>query len=240
MEPHCVVYANSLNGHTIEFMEKQIEWEHKWEKDVMYYNIEYHDSLKLISKKKLATAVNLAMTTWDIEIPMKFKPFSWLRGDILETVTGPDISIRFKTPDEDEYFQRKPSVLAYAYLPGQGSYSGKVVFNAAYIWDLKGKGIRAEKAVELGLVEQATPGNILRTYNIYHVLIHELGHTLGLKHDATGVRDGKDVMDPFYSGVLELSDRDVLRIRAKYGVRVFSRWSRYNRLKTWLHKRLRR
>ena len=231
MEPHCVAYANSINGKTIEFA--QTEWEHKWDKDVMYYDVEYHESLKLISNKQLETAVNLAMTTWDLEIPVKFHPQEWYRTN------KADIIIRFKTREEDDYFVKKPSVLAYAYLPGQGSYSGKVVFNASYIWDTKGKGIKSEDALKKGIVKNAEPGNILKTYNIYHVLIHELGHTLGLRHDASGIQDGKDVMDPYYSGVLNLSDRDIDRIRDKYDARLYKA-GRYSRIKRWLSIRLRR
>ena len=237
MEPNCIAYENSLNGTVVEFIEDQDEWDHKWNKEVIYYTVEHHDSLKLLSERQLKTAVNLAMTTWDIEIPIKFKPFAWFRGDTLK----PDIVISFKTAVEDPYFANKPSVLAYAYLPGQGKYSGRVVFNASYIWDLKGNGITGKKAKELGLVEQASDYNTLRTYNIYHVLIHELGHTLGLRHDVSGNKEGQDVMDPFYKGsTLDLSDRDITRIRTRYGVRVFKRWQRYARLKRWLKRRVRR
>jgi len=165
MEPNCVAYAS--NKSIVEFIEDQTEWQHKWDKSIMYYNIEWHKSLKLISNKQLRRVVNLAMTTWDIEIPIQFKPNDWWN------TRKADIVIRFKTPDEDTYFAKSPSVLAYAYLPGQGSVSGQIVFNAAYIWDLKGKGIKGRRAKELGLVGNAIDSNTIRTYNIYHVLIHE-------------------------------------------------------------------
>lgn len=231
MEPACIIARNEVSG-KVEFIEHQTEWKHKWEKDILTYDVEWHESLKLIPKRKLKRAVNLAISTWNFEIPLKFKS-AWN--------TQADIEIRFATKDEDKYFKDRPSVLAYAYYPGQGNASGKVVFNASYIWDLKGKGIKGKDAIKKGLVENAYPDNILKTYNIYAVLIHELGHTLGLKHDVTGAKDGSDVMDPYYSVEnLDLSDRDIYRIRVKYGVRTWDRYSFYNIVKRWLYLAIRR
>ena len=231
MKPDCIIIRNDLNG-KVEFVSEQTEWEHKWGKDVLTYDIEHHETLKLISKRQLKRAVNLAISTWNFEIPIKFKS-AWN--------TKADIEIRFKTKDEDKYFKDRPSVLAYAYYPGQGKASGKVVFNASYIWDLKGKGISGKNAIKKGIVDNAYPTNILKTYNLYAVLIHELGHTLGLKHDVTGKKDGADIMDPYYSVTnLDLSDRDIYRIRVKYGQRVYSRFIWYNIIKRWLSLAIRR
>jgi len=232
MKPDCIIARNEVSG-KVEFIQEQTEWKHKWEKDILTYDVEYHESLKLISKRQLKRAVNLAISTWNFEIPLKFKS-AWK--------TQADIEIRFATKDEDNYFKDRPSVLAYAYFPGQGNVSGKVVFNASYIWDLKGRGIKGKDAIKKGLVDNVSyPENILKTYNIYAVLIHELGHTLGLKHDVTGAKDGSDVMDPYYSvDNLDLSDRDIYRIRVKYGVRVYDRFVWYNIIKRWLSLAIRR
>ena len=231
MKPDCIIIRNDLNG-KVEFVSEQTEWQHKWEKDILTYDIEHHETLKLISKRQLKRAVNLAISTWNFEIPIKFKS-AWN--------TKADIEIRFKTKDEDKYFKDRPSVLAYAYYPGQAKVSGKVVFNASYIWDLKGKGISGKNAIKKGLVENAYPTNILKTYNLYAVLIHELGHTLGLKHDISGAKDGADIMDAYYSVTnLDLSDRDIYRIRVKYGQRVYSRFIWYNIIKRWLSLAIRR
>ena len=231
MKPDCIIIRNDLNG-KVEFVSEQTEWQHKWEKDVLTYDIEHHETLKLISKRQLKRAVNLAVSTWNFEIPLKFKS-AWN--------TQADIEIRFKTKDEDKYFKDRPSVLAYAYYPGQGKASGKVVFNASYIWDLKGKGISGKNAIKKGLVDNAYPTNILKTYNLYAVLIHELGHTLGLKHDISGAKDGADIMDAYYSVTnLDLSDRDIYGIRVKYGQRVYNRFIWYNIIKRWLSLAIRR
>lgn len=229
----CIVidHTNDFTNFDIEFVE-QDEWPKKWEKPTMYYDI--LNTTKGLSMKQLRKGLNIAMTTWDIEIPVKFRPTWWFTDE------KADITIEFRSPDEDQLFKDRPGVLAYAYFPGQGSISGKVVFNSDYIWTLHGRGIRAEDAKRLGLIDDfVNPDNIIKTWNIIHVLIHELGHSLGLRHDAD--QRTNDVMDPFYNGkILDLSERDIYRIRDKYGIRIFERWSRYARLKRWLKLRIRR
>jgi hypothetical protein len=220
MDNKCVIYSNMDR---IAFQEDtQTEWRGKWDLDVMYYDV--LSQCRTLSEKKIRKALNLAMTTWDLEIPVKFKS-NW------DNYRNPvsNITIDFKTSDEDHYFKDRPSVLAYAYFPEQGDVSGKVVFNNDYIWSTNGKPVSGKKAKEQGWVVNAYDNNQLKTYNVIHVLIHELGHSLGLRHDAHN--DTKDVMDAYYSGKLELSNYDIMRIRAKYGIRVWSDWARYTQVK---------
>ena len=233
MKPACTVFTNHHRLEQIEFLEDQVEYPKKWNKDTVYYYTETINIPLLLTKRQLLTAINLAMTTWDIEIPVRFRS--------TRDIKLADIIIAFEDAEINKYFSDRPSVLAYAYFPGT-SLQGTIVFNSTYIWDTKGNGVKGSKAVELGLIDRIdNPNNILKTYNILHVLIHELGHSLGLTHDITGVNDGKDVMDPFYVGtVLDLSPRDILRIREKYGIRMYTRWARYNRIKRWLKRRIRR
>jgi len=200
----CNVYASNKNNNALEFIEDQPEWDGKWDKPIIYYKI--IGECRTMTRREIRKALNYAMTTWDIEIPIIFKSAWWF----LKT---PDITIDFKGKNEDTVFRDKPSVLAYAYFPAQGSVSGQVVFNNDYLWDYLGRENR--------------------TYSIIAVLVHELGHSLGLRHDVTGNKSGIDVMDAYYSGEdrIELSERDISRIVAKYGARIYSRWNGYNRLK---------
>tara|TARA_R110000824_G_scaffold12908_3_gene56361 strand:- start:1025 stop:1723 length:699 start_codon:yes stop_codon:yes gene_type:complete len=204
-----------------EFVEvEQPEWEGKWHRDVIYYKA--MNSCRTLSDRKVKTALNLAMSTWDLEIPIKFKSIG---GKF--PLTYPDIRISFSS--DDHYFKEKSSVLAYAYFPEQGSKSGEIIFNDNYIWSTNGKPISVRRAKRNGWITDGDDNNTLKTYNIIHVLIHELGHSLGLKHDSHD--DSNDVMDAYYSGKLELSDWDLIRIRAKYGIRIWKWWSRYAQVK---------
>jgi hypothetical protein len=217
-----------------EFVEtKQEEWAHKWPHKTMYYNV--IGVCRTLSTKEVRKALNLAMTTWDLEIDITFKP-AWYDKDVFGGGAS-NLTIDFKSSDEDDHFRERPSVLAYAYFPGQGSVSGKVIFNNDYIWTNNGKSIKGSKAMANGWIENANPDSNLRTYNIINVLIHELGHSLGLRHDVTGNSDGADVMDAYYGNDRkDLSERDIYRARLKYPARIFSRWSHYGRLKRWLKR----
>lgn len=203
----------------------QEEWRHKWELEVMWYDI--IGECRTIQLKKVRRALNLAMSTWDLEIPIKFRPV-WMTRRRQPKKT-PNITIDFKSSEEEHYFKDRPSVLAFAYFPGQGAVSGKVIFNNDYIWSTNGKPISGKKAKKNGWVINADDKSSLKTFNIIHVLIHELGHSLGLRHDSNG--DTSDVMDAYYSGKLELSDRDIIRIRQKYGIRMWKQWHWYQRVK---------
>jgi len=131
-------------------------------------------------------AVNLAFLTWNIEIPLKLKS---VRGR-----KTPDIYINFVHAKNDAYLKNKKNVLAYAYFP-KTSKQGKIVFNEDYLWSINGRN---------------------NSYNMVHVLIHELGHSLGLTHD---VSDRNSVMWYQYNGRMNLTKYDINRITEKYGRR---------------------
>ena len=216
MEQRCEA---KVSGDEVVF-ESQSEWTRKWEHNPVTYSL-LRDSEDIPRQAEERKALNLAMTTWDFEIPLKLQ---WVKKD-----QNPDIRIEFKTKDEEPYFKERPSVLAFAYFPGQGSVSGIIIFNEEYRWSLDGKPL---KMINEGGVEI-----MAKTFNIITVLIHEIGHSLGLKHSESTTRD---VMNPYYEAeILDLTAEDIYRIRKIYGIRIW-RWNLYSRVKNWLRLRKRR
>jgi hypothetical protein len=199
---------------SIEFIESmQEEWNGKWNKNILTYCV-IRGTDDIPGDKQESLAMALALRTFAVEIPIKFHKVS--------VNENPDLRVEFKSPQEEHRFQDSPTVLAFAFFPAQGSVSGSVVFNDAYEWSLNGKRVNGE-----------------RTWNLIQVLIHELGHSLGLRHDSNN--STTDVMDPFYNGqILDLSPNDIKRIQQKYGKREFRHESHYLRLKNWLSLRVRR
>lgn len=204
---------NIINNKPVFVQEKQIEYSRKWDKPILTYKI-LRGTEDMQVKDKLRMAVGLAFSTWGTEIPLKFR-----HANKHETA---DITIRFENnPNADSIFINKSTVLAYAYYP-KTIKAGIIVFNDySYEW-----GTRDEKVKGV------------HVYNACEVLIHELGHILGLSHDSS---PGKDIMDAYYDGSTNnLSTNDIIRIRKKYGTRVFHRFNFYSRLKRIISVRKKR
>ena len=206
------------DGH-IEFIENkptnqsQQEWDRPWTKKELTYSI-ISGTEDIPKTSKEFKALGIALTSWGAEVDLKFSR--------VKPTENPDIRISFEKSDINTTFKENPNVLAYAYMPGQGKVSGIVVFNEDKTWDLSENYVNGKKV-----------------YSLYHVMIHELGHTLGLRHDEKS--ETWDIMDPYYNPKVEMpSPNDIYRIRKLYPIRDFGNWSRYDRLKNALLRIIRR
>ena len=220
----CIAKAKDVQSrlnNEVEFEVQQEEYPHKWEKSTITYSM-IRGTEDLPGDSMEVLAMNLAMTTWDIEIPVTLQ--------VVKKNEDPDITMEFSDSEHDDYFRDNPSVLAYAYYP-RTSKEGVMKFNDDRLWSLDGKSIPAP---------YDPSGNTqFKTYNLIHTLIHEIGHSLGLSH-SEGSEHNKTVMYPYYNKVLDLTDYDVERIVAKYGSREWAHPIHYTRMKNWLKVRVRR
>ena len=235
-QPNCVVSVKNMNkkNTTIEFksnIENDIEfsqieeWKHKWtpKKAVGRKGSKRdygHVTYKLISESRSFPdssfehkALSIALRTWGLRT--KDIRFKRVRGN-----TNADLVVRFVKQEDDDYLKDKPSVLAYAYFPNGQAIGGDMTFNDSIWWSKNGEPVNAHK-----LIPETYPPNTktkLRTYNLIHVMIHEGGHAIGLKHHPTC---RECVMFPYYSGLVVLHDKeghDVGRIQEFYGKRRIS------------------
>ena len=220
----CIAKAKDIqsrNNNEVEFEVQQSEYPHKWDNAVVTYAM-IRGTEDLPGDSMEVAAMNLAMTTWDFEIPITLQ--------VVNKNENPDITLEFSDSDHDEYFKDNPSVLAYAYYP-KTSKEGIIKFSDDHLWSLDGAPIPA--------LYDPTGRTTLKTYNMIHTLIHEIGHSLGLSH-SEGTQYKNTVMHPYYNGQLDLDEYDIERIVAKYGSRQWSHPIHYTRMKNWLKIRVRR
>ena len=93
MESVC--YVKSKRDGTLAFSEERQEhWKHKWTKQTETYAL-HKDSVDIKGRSIEKRAVNLAFTTWNVEIPLK-----------LRSTCGksPDIKIYFCHGKNDKVF----------------------------------------------------------------------------------------------------------------------------------------
>jgi len=191
------------------------EWKSKWipaNGIVTYAVTNQSDDSTINGWENMSLAI--ALRTWGLRITkIKF------RRERVDPINA-DIVMKFDSPDTNDYFKNRPNVLAYAYFPGQGKISGDVTFNDQYIWGRDGLPISAHLADPVNYPDPDTSVQF-RTYNIIHTLTHEVGHSLGLRHNELC---NDCMMFPYYNGYVTLHSNDIKRIQGFYGKRILSEW----------------
>ena len=219
MQQVCFAFPSESKKHSVKFSQHVItsfqkdvgpsfQNEHRYKWNLPHSTYSILNAPKYISRRKLELAAKIVFKTYWKVIPLDFE---FIRDD-----PNADFTIDFSDAEHDDLFKQNPRALAYAHLPfNGGANNGTIVFNLDYLWGMK-----------------ESYKNHKKVYNFLHVLIHELGHALGLFHDEHG--DTNDVLDPIYSGMLELSEHDIYRLVQMFGPRIFIHWYHYARWSQWL------
>ncbi|MDH3313180.1 MAG: matrixin family metalloprotease [Nitrosopumilus sp.] len=170
------------------------EWPHSWPEGEISYRL--NNKTKDVLKERLQhKAVTVSLRAWQLRIrKLKFR-----------RERTPGASVDFNVSFEPlSHFDNMKGVLAHAYFPGQGDISGDCHINDEWNW-----------TTHSALQKLSTPP-------LVPVLIHEFGHSLGLRHDTTAM---DSIMYPSFDlgkKKNSLHPRDVARIQERYGARTIS------------------
>ncbi len=190
---YCELKNDEREHGYFENIEGIDEWPHSWpDGEVSYRLNNFSDDF---SKRWQIRAVTVALRVWQWRInKIKFR-----------RERNPDAHVDFNIRWEDlAHFDNRTGVLAHAYFPNQSDISGDVHINDE--WDY-------------------VPGVFMQDLShppLVPILIHEFGHSLGLRHDTL---DRESIMYPSFNlgrQKYKLGPRDVIRIQERYGVRTIS------------------
>jgi len=192
MSVRCEAHSNFSQMKFEENIQGIDEWPHKWEeRDISYRLNNFTDDFK---HRWQTRAVTVALMVWQFRL-------SKLR---FRRERNPDVSVDFNVSFEDlAHFDGRRGVFAHAYFPGQGEISGDCHINDDWNWVV------------------ATKWQTLSKPPLVPVLIHEFGHSLGLRHDTTT----ESIMYPSFNlgeKKYKLGPNDITRIQNRYSPRTLS------------------
>ena len=176
--------------------ERITEWPHSWPHGEITYRL--NNFTTDISRHDWQTrAVTVALRAWQLKVSkLKFR-----------RERNPDVSVDFDVSFENlAHFDNRKGVFAHAYFPGQGVLSGDVHINDDWDW------------------VPATKFQMLSKPPLVPILMHEFGHSLGLRHDPF---DKTDIMYPSFDLGKQkylIGKRATQRMQERYGKRGLSQW----------------
>ena len=170
------------------------EWPHSWPKGEISYRLNNRSTD--LNECHQTRAVTVALLAWQLRIDnLKFR-----------RERNPSVPVDFEVSFEKHDKFKSKNVLAHAWFPGQGDISGDCEINDED-WEWVA----------------SVNGSSLRRPPLTSVLIHEFGHSLGLRHDTSRADSimypSLDMGDPRVT----LGKSDITRIQLRYGKRRLSK-----------------
>ena len=200
MHDHTACNLIAKDSNTLQFEEtvdeRIDEWPHSWPHGEISYRLNNYTP-DILKEEWQERSVTVALRAWQLKLKhLKFK-----------REYNHDVSVDFDVSFEDlAHFDGRRGVFAHAYFPGQGALSGDVHINDDWDW------------------VPSTRFQMLSKPPLVPVLIHEFGHSLGLRHDPFDVTD---IMYPSFDlgkQKYKIGNRSTLRAQERYGKRGLSNW----------------
>lgn len=185
-----------FSDNALDVVDATMEWPHKWPDGEVSYRLNSYSTDFPVNHQ--LRAITVALRTWQLRInKIRFR-----------RERNPDVKVDFDISFEPTDHFSSDNIFAHAYFPGQGDISGDVHINdGGWNW-----------TSNVSLSNLARPP-------LVPIMIHEFGHSLGLKHDTATTSQNTEIMYPTFNlgrKKTNLGFRDISRIQAKYGARNLS------------------